>query len=581
MLSSTPTAGNKKGKRSLAAASKQGRKHRTTQSADAASAHAKNGLAAYQQQICDLEWTVSGLRERLHNLQQALDGVRHSRDYFTELFEHAPLGYVVHDGSGFIQEVNRAAAALLGMNPRLVRGASLGQFVPREEMEKWLDHLRRCLFSYHQSTSTELILRARDGRSTPVQMMTIAVKRSPTAQPMSFRTVLIDISSRWRAETALAQTQKEYHRLVDTIEGIVWEANAQTLQFTFVSQYAERLLGYPIAEWTRPGFWENRVYPDDRERVAVQISRAIRKQDDLRLDYRVLASDRRVVWLHDSITIGERGGRLMLRGVAIDATERHLAEDKLKQAYDLLEQRVADRTSQLRETAADLEAFSYSLSHDMRAPLRAMQGYATLLETQLGEKLDPQARDYLSRIMHSAERLDLLVQDVLNYSRVARAPVELKPVSLDAMMENILHEFPSLAQRRAQIEVQQPLLPVYGHEAFIGQALSNLLTNAVKFVPPERAPRVQVWTEPARRENGDQKWVRIWVQDNGLGIAPKDQSRIFRMFERVHPVERYEGTGIGLAIVQKAVERMGGRVGVQSSPGTGSKFWIELKEPNG
>ncbi|HEV2392263.1 MAG TPA: ATP-binding protein [Verrucomicrobiae bacterium] len=108
-----------------------------------------------------------------------------------------------------------------------------------------------------------------------------------------------------------------------------------------------------------------------------------------------------------------------------------------------------------------------------------------------------------------------------------------------------------------------------------------LLTNAVKFVAPELAPRVQVWTEPARRENGDHKWVRIWVQDNGLGIAPKHQSRIFRMFERVHPVEKYGGTGIGLAIVQKAVERMGGRVGVQSSPGAGSKFWIELREPSG
>ncbi len=189
--------------------------------------------------------------------------------------------------------------------------------------------------------------------------------------------------------------------------------------------------------------------------------------------------------------------------------------------------------------------------------------------------------DFLHRIMHSAERLDLLVQDVLNYSRVARAPVSLHRLPLDGVVDSILHDYPTLAPRKARIEVSQPLLPVYGHEAFVAQALSNLLTNAVKFMPPGRKPRVRLWTEPVQRADASADWVRICVQDNGVGIAQEDQHRIFHMFERIYPTDKYEGTGIGLAIVQKAVERMGGRVGLESAPGQGSRFWIELRQPQG
>jgi len=220
----------------------------------------------------------------------------------------------------------------------------------------------------------------------------------------------------------------------------------------------------------------------------------------------------------------------------------------------------------------------------MRAPIRAMRGYAELVEQMVGDKLGTKAPEFLRRIMSSAERLDLLVQDVLQFNRVSRAPVEMKPIALDPLVNNILHDYPALAPGRARIEVQQPLLPIRGHEAFVGQALLNLLTNAVKFVPRGRMPHVRLWTEEAQPKpvsNGGQqsevrRWVRIWVEDNGLGISPQDQKRIFRMFERVYSPQEFEGTGIGLAIVQKAVERMGGQVGVESALGQGSRFWIEL-----
>ncbi len=338
------------------------------------------------------------------------------------------------------------------------------------------------------------------------------------------------------------------------------------------------MLGFTLEDWKQAGFWPNRIFVQDRERVLLALSRALLDRKDLRIDYRVVASDRRLVWLHDSITVFQREGREKLQGAAIDVTEQRDAEERLHQAHDSLEQHVLDRTRELRQTVSELEAFSYSLSHDMRAPIRAMQGYAVLLKNLLGEQLGPKPAEFLQRITQGAERLDMLVQDVLKYSRLARSPLQLKPVPLEPLLENILHDYPVLAPPQAQVEIQSPLPSVCGHEAFVGQALSNLLTNAVKFVPNGQTPHVRIWVGPARSDpNPDDTWVRIWIEDNGLGIAPEDQKRIFRIFERVYPKEQYEGTGIGLAIVQRAVERLGGRLGVESAPGQGSKFWIELR----
>jgi PAS domain S-box-containing protein len=541
-------------------------------------------VAAYQHQICELELSITELRGQAHTLKANIEELSELQVHYQQLFNYAPTGYVLHDRTGKIRDINWAGARMfgLGKDERAYPG-SVMQFVVREDIPVWMEHMRTC--TQNRRATSELSISSREGRLRPIYLISEMDVQSGRRGGPLFRTILMDITQRRVAEAALAQTQLDYHQLIDTMEGIVWEANANTLQFTFVSRYAEKLLGYPVAEWSRPGFWYDRIYAADREQVANHVARAVANRQELLIEYRVRAADRRVVWLHDNVTTRQRNGQLRLLGVAIDVSERRKAEESLRQARDSLEQRVAERTTKLRETVADLEAFSYSLSHDMRSPLRAMQGYASLLEGLLGEKLGPEPLQFTRRIMRSAERLDALVQDVLNYGRIARAPLELKPLSLSNLVENILDDYPTLAKARSQIEIQQPLLPVCGHEAFAGQALSNLLTNAVKFVPLGRVPRVRLWTEETHRKGeapqvdgaeGD-KWVRIWVEDNGIGIGPEDQRRVFQIFERVHSAERYEGTGIGLAIVQKAVERMGGRVGVQSSLGHGTKFWIELR----
>jgi signal transduction histidine kinase len=235
-----------------------------------------------------------------------------------------------------------------------------------------------------------------------------------------------------------------------------------------------------------------------------------------------------------------------------------------------LEQRVAQRTARLEELNAELEAFSYSVSHDLRGPLRSLETYARILCDEFQETLPAEGRHFAERIARNAEKMDRLMRDVLTYSRVARSEMALEALDLDQVLADVIDQYPNLGAAGSQIEIVPRLGWVIGHRASLTQCFSNLLENALKFVPADHAPHVRVFTE-ARGAR-----TRVSVQDNGIGIDPAYHARIFGMFERVSSPD-IPGTGIGLTIVKKAVERMGGVVGVESSLGQGARFWIELK----
>ncbi len=247
---------------------------------------------------------------------------------------------------------------------------------------------------------------------------------------------------------------------------------------------------------------------------------------------------------------------------------------KVQQHSDELEQRVDERTVQLSEANTSLEAFAYSIAHDLRAPLRALQGFSQALIEDYSSQLDAIARDYVLRIDRAARRMDELMRDILNYCRLDRAEITPRTLALEEAVDEALRlQEEALRTSAAEVSVQRPLPLVFGHHATLVQVLSNLLSNAIKFVAPGVRPVLRFTVE---QRPG---WVRLWLADNGLGIAADYQDRIFKIFERLHGVESYPGTGIGLAIVQKALTRMGGRVGVESAPDAGSRFWIELPAP--
>ncbi|MDY6785959.1 MAG: PAS domain-containing protein [Cyanobacteriota bacterium] len=255
--------------------------------------------------------------------------------------------------------------------------------------------------------------------------------------------------------------------------------------------------------------------------------------------------------------------------IAIALQQAHLSQQIQRYTAEL-EERVRQRTAQLQDINQELESFTYSVSHDLRAPLRALQGFATALLEDYGDRFDDLGRDYAQRLVIAAQQMEQLIQDLLNYSRISRAELRLKSVDLLATIGEAMAQLETPIERsQGQIRVEKPLAPMYGNRAILLQVIANLLSNAVKFVAPGTQPRIRLWTEVKNQR------VRLWVEDNGIGIHQEYSDRIFRVFERLHGNETYPGTGIGLAIVRKGMERLGGNSGFESIPGEGSRFWIE------
>jgi PAS domain S-box-containing protein len=280
--------------------------------------------------------------------------------------------------------------------------------------------------------------------------------------------------------------------------------------------------------------------------------------------------------------------------------ELRAAQKKLNEHAHDLERKVADRTASLKQIIAELQTFSYTIAHDLRAPIRALKGYCEVLVEDFTDNLPPEAIEIISRLRNSSVEMDALTRDLLEFSKVSRQDLTLGPLDLSQVVSDTI----ALAGPRmsACVAVQHPLHSVIANRTLVGQCVSNLLQNALKFCKPGIEPVVKVWSELVSADSGSRETenrqfsrsrysisepasdadfnsprIRLWFEDNGIGISPEAQRKIFGIFERGDRAGEYEGTGIGLAIVSRAMERMGGECGVESVLGKGSRFWLEFR----
>lgn len=383
-----------------------------------------------------------------------------------------------------------------------------------------------------------------------------------------------DISARKRAEQELRESEARYRTLAETSPVGIWQTTTEG-HTLYINPAMCALLEVSGPEEMVGKTYYDFYTPESIERVKQEHAKRLRGVSS---SYEVVVVGKRGAVRHLIINgapiVGPDGKVQSLIATVVDVSEQRRAHEEIQMLNQSLEQRVQERTAALQDSNEQMEAFCYSISHDLRAPLRAMQGFTTALKEDLGSAMSDVGREYADRIVEAAQRMDRLIQDLLEYSRLGRMELNLKEVRLEKVIEDAMFELRSeIAGSEASVSIQQPLPAVLGHEAVLEQVFINLLSNSLKFVLKNTRPEVSVIAE----DHG--ATVRIVVKDNGIGIDPAHQERIFRVFERLHTVESYPGTGIGLAIVRKAVERMGGTTGVDSKPGQGSSFWIELPKP--
>jgi PAS domain S-box-containing protein len=313
------------------------------------------------------------------------------------------------------------------------------------------------------------------------------------------------------------------------------------------------------------------IHPDDRERVNRAYTDSVAKRTPYDIVHRLLMKDGRVKYVNERCeTFYDDGRPLRSAGTVHDVTERHLAEDTVRSLNQELEQRVAERTVELQLANQELESFSYSVSHDLRAPLRAIDGFSRILLEDYYDRLDEDGRHYLNVVSDNARRMRQLIDDILAFSRMSRQDIQAEPMDLAALVSEVFGELKALVPER-NIDLRLGRLPAMrGDRAMMRQVVLNLLVNAVKFTAPRSQAVIEVSGATQAAENV------YCVKDNGVGFDIRFREKLFGVFQRLHSQEEFEGTGIGLAIVKGIIARHGGRVWAEGKPGEGAAFYFSL-----
>ncbi len=492
------------------------------------------------------------------------------------IYRGAPVGLSYQDAALRFVEVNDALAAINGRPAASHVGRTTRDLLPEtaddiEPLQRQVLSTGRPMLGLEITTRT-----AANGGGARDFLVSYLPVPGRDARPVGFTTAVLDITD-LKAKTREALEGGRRLAVATEAAGFgtyEWEVNGDRHVW---SAETFRIFGLPEGAPLSIATVSDLTHPEDRDRLAADVAQAFARGDNIANEYRIVRPDGDVRHLVNRARVsyaGEGDARRPVRliGAVRDATRERRAEEEVRRLNRDLEALVAERTAELEAANAQLEAFAYTVSHDLRAPLRSMEGFARILLDDYGGELGPKGRRHAERIVAAAERMDGLIRDLLVFSRLQRVEVVLRTIDPSRIVSSAVEEARAAAEG-AEIEVAKPLPPVVAEPVILGQVLTNLLTNAVKF--RKKGERAQVRVRGERR--GER--VRLWVEDKGIGIAPNHQHRIFGAFERLHGQEAFPGTGIGLAIVKAGAERMGGTAGVESELGVGARFWVELAGP--
>ncbi|HEX2995354.1 MAG TPA: PAS domain S-box protein, partial [Anaerolineales bacterium] len=482
---------------------------------------------------------------------------KRAEDHFNKAFHAGPNPLVIsRQEDGRIETINDAFISLFDYSEEEAIGKTsteLGMFVNAADRQEAGQKLQREGFL----RNFELDVRLKSGE---VRNASLSVEMLDTVSGNTMLTMIQDITERRKAEQALRESEEKYRLLAEkSNDWIYWIQPDRN--FRYISPSCERVTGFTAAEFMQnPNLFIDMIHPEDREQIFAHLGEVREGSETHNLDYRIFTKTNELRWIsHSCDPVYTPDGSYMGRsGTNRDVTERKQAEEVSRRL-----------TENLRRSNAELEQFAYVASHDLQEPLRKIETFGNLL-LERAAQLDDQGRDYVQRMQNAAGRMRAMVDGLLQLSRITTQGQPFVHVDLSEITSDVLSDLEDQIRRvGGKVEIE-PLPSVEGDPLQLRQLMQNLIGNGLKYHPPGTPPQVKV---RAKQRAG---MVEIFVGDKGIGFEQEDAERIFQPFQRLVGRGQYEGSGMGLAICRRIVERHGGNIAAFSKPKQGATFMIEL-----
>ncbi len=531
----------------------------------------------------ELERRVAGrtaeLEATIARLQSSEQTLRESEERFRATFEQAAVGvsHVALDGSWI--RVNQKLCDIVGYPREELLSLTFQDITHPDDLDRDVEHLRRMLEGETDTYSTEKRYVRKDGSDIWVDLTT-SLLRDPSGEPEYFISVVEDITERKRVEEELKLSEERFRNIVEQspLSVQILSPDGRTLR---VNRAWEKLWGVTFEEFDNIGY--NLL--EDQQLVERGIMPYIKRgfageptlippivYDPNETGPSITAHEDPQRWVRAFIypVKDEVGNIREVTLIHEDITERKSAEEEVRKLNEELEQRIWQRTAQLEEANRELESFSYSVSHDLRAPLRHIGGFAQMLQKRAASALDETSQRYLNTIAESADRARELIDGLLSLSRLGRTEMRHTMIDMNHLVREMLNDLQFETNGRDIIWEIGELPEVYGDPSMLRLVMQNLLSNALKYTRTRQQAVIEVGSTEGEEE------ALFFVRDNGVGFDEAYTDKLFGVFQRLHTTEQFEGTGIGLATVRRILQRHAGRTWAEGSVGSGATFYFSL-----